>query len=479
VAVRETRVQKTVFEKILKDKLAATRQEIQAFARPANESLAMIQQWGENGLLDPENPAFLTQLLVPCLDPHPQVAACYLLWGQDQAYTLHRNGDRWTRAAPRENDTLRARPWFREFAARNDTSRFFWSQFHAQAAGPDSVLTAVTTWQDSRIPSQAVVAACDLYMSQLDTFASQAPLTENGLIIIRRAQGSLAWAAPQRGRGFSLLGDGIFQANAGAEVGLVAGAVSEWINAGNSLNQPFTFAHHGHRWWGVFHPLAADVPGSPLVGLVAPAADLEARLQKVTDTFTYALFGLLAMGTVMLIGLAVTYREKLRRLTRRARLRLVSEADLVKLIAAGESDRLEFKSTLRWNLNTNKPGKEVEISWLKTVVAYLNSEGGVLLIGVGDEGTVLGIANDQFPNEDKFLLHFNNLIKEHLGLEMAPFLRAKLMAVAGKKVLVVQCEKAKVPAFLKKGNQEEFYIRVGPSSRQLGTSQILEYLKQS
>ena len=34
------------------------------------------------------------------------------------------------------------------------------------------------------------------------------------------------------------------------------------------------------------------------------------------------------------------------------------------------------------NLHTKKPGKEIEIAWLKGVTAFLNTDGGTLLIGM-------------------------------------------------------------------------------------------------
>ena len=96
-----------------------------------------------------------------------------------------------------------------------------------------------------------------------------------------------------------------------------------------------------------------------------------------------------------------------------------SEDQVRKLIEQGESDELEFKSTLRWNLKTNTPDKNVSLASLKTIAAFLNSEGGTLLIGIADGGEVLGIDLQNFANEDKYLLHFNNLLKEHIGLEFS------------------------------------------------------------
>jgi DNA-binding response OmpR family regulator len=40
------------------------------------------------------------------------------------------------------------------------------------------------------------------------------------------------------------------------------------------------------------------------------------------------------------------------------------------LIRGGESDRLEFKSSLRWNLKTGRSDKGIEKAWLKSVVVF-------------------------------------------------------------------------------------------------------------
>jgi hypothetical protein len=89
----------------------------------------------------------------------------------------------------------------------------------------------------------------------------------------------------------------------------------------------------------------------------------------------------------------------------------------------------------------------------------------------------LGIEADNFPNEDKCLLHFNNLIKQHIGLDLSKFILFQLVEVRDKKILAVDCEKADQPAFLKTGKDEEFYVRVGPGSRKLTMSETLEYLR--
>ncbi len=158
----------------------------------------------------------------------------------------------------------------------------------------------------------------------------------------------------------------------------------------------------------------------------------------------------------------------------------VLESDLTeeqRLISAGENDKVEFKSTLRWNLVTDKADKAIENSALKTIVAFLNTEGGTLLIGVKDDGNILGIEKDNFLNEDKFLLHFASLLNDRIGKPFLEHIEWGLREIKGRKILRVHCKPSPSPAFLK-NNGEEFYVRNGPSSVQLTTSEVLEYSKK-
>ena len=68
----------------------------------------------------------------------------------------------------------------------------------------------------------------------------------------------------------------------------------------------------------------------------------------------------------------------------------VGPVDLIDLIRDGESDVVEFKSTLRTNLHTSKPDKAIEYTVLKTLAGFLNTNGGTLVIGISDDGTPVG-----------------------------------------------------------------------------------------
>ena len=154
-----------------------------------------------------------------------------------------------------------------------------------------------------------------------------------------------------------------------------------------------------------------------------------------------------------------------------------SPEEVLKLIKKGENEKLEFKSTLRANLHTGEHDKKVENSALKTIVAFLNSEGGILLIGVSDKGEISGIEKDGFEDNDKFNRHFTNLIKERIGNEYLPYMNFELVLIEGKSIMKVECRKSDKPVFLKYDACEEFYIRVGASSLQIIGSKILEYIE--
>jgi len=148
------------------------------------------------------------------------------------------------------------------------------------------------------------------------------------------------------------------------------------------------------------------------------------------------------------------------------------------IIQNGESSEVEFKSTLRVNLHTGNRDPRMELAVLKTIAGFLNSNGGILTIGVADDGPPLGIDADGFENEDKMSLHLVNLIKEHIGSSMMQFIHARFEDYNSCRVMVIECSKTKSPAFVKDGNIERFYIRTGPSTTELPASQTQEYIKQ-
>lgn len=153
------------------------------------------------------------------------------------------------------------------------------------------------------------------------------------------------------------------------------------------------------------------------------------------------------------------------------------------LIKRGESKTLEFKATLRWNLRENrKDDKTITHSVLKTIAAFLNTAGGDLLIGVSDNGKVTGTEQDQFENDDEFMRHLAQAVRNGLGDRASTCIDPITQIVEGKTVCLVSCQRSPEPVFLKwKGAEQspdgDFYVRSGPGSLKLSPGSAAEYIR--
>lgn len=166
----------------------------------------------------------------------------------------------------------------------------------------------------------------------------------------------------------------------------------------------------------------------------------------------------------------------------------VAPVSLEDMIAEGESDELEFKSTLRWDVKEGAVNKKLEEVIMKTVAAFANSQGGTLLIGVSDDGDVLGLEPDYQSlggvDCDKFELHLRNLLNQQFG---NGFVTSKVVIkfheVKEKEVCQIQTAPVKEPVILKvkdKNGQtaEKFYARSGNSSQEIPLSEMNAYIKE-
>lgn len=156
----------------------------------------------------------------------------------------------------------------------------------------------------------------------------------------------------------------------------------------------------------------------------------------------------------------------------------LTEADKIRnLVRQGESREIEFKETFSLDVKKKTKEKYIELSSLKTIVAFLNTEGGTLLIGVKDDGGIVGIDNEikqLYKNTDKFLLNFKNKIKTHIGEEFYPFIDYKTVIVDNVNILMVKCQKSQTPCYL---DRSEFYVRTNPATDKLEGPKLVEYVK--
>lgn len=159
-------------------------------------------------------------------------------------------------------------------------------------------------------------------------------------------------------------------------------------------------------------------------------------------------------------------------------LRTKEQISTKEIIEQGETDHVEFKSTLRWNLYTNAKDKAIEKAVLKTLAGFINSDGGILLVGVADDGTKLGLEKDQFSNYDKLLLYLTSIIKDRIGAVHLKFLHFSIEQIDGIDVLRIDCAPASLPAYVTDGKHDHFYIRTGPSTTDMRLSEVYDYLRE-
>ena len=156
---------------------------------------------------------------------------------------------------------------------------------------------------------------------------------------------------------------------------------------------------------------------------------------------------------------------------------LTDAEKVLSLIRQGESAELEFKETFSLCLRRQTKEKDIELSSLKTIAAFLNTNGGTLLIGINDAVQVVGLKREieKFwkNKNDKFLLNFKNAIKSKIGEEFYPFISHKIVSIDNLGILVVECKKSTKGCFL---NKKDFYVRTNPATDKLEGPQLVEYI---
>lgn len=159
----------------------------------------------------------------------------------------------------------------------------------------------------------------------------------------------------------------------------------------------------------------------------------------------------------------------------------VEDTELKELILIGENEKLEMKSTLRYDLRQNIVNKNLEYVIAKTVSAFLNSEGGILIIGVDDDGNALGLEKDieTFSKKDidGFELHLRNIIKKHLGSNFEKHLKVSFPIIDEKTICKVKILKSGKPVFANFEGKDSFYVRNGNSSIPKNREEQSEYEK--
>ena len=158
--------------------------------------------------------------------------------------------------------------------------------------------------------------------------------------------------------------------------------------------------------------------------------------------------------------------------------------DIKVRIAGGESETIEFKLTLRYDLRQQNLNKKLEYVVAKTIAAFLNCEGGSLFIGVDDNMNALGLNNDlsTFAEDkrtiDRFELQLLEVIRKYIGNEYTTHIKIRFPTYDDYKICHVRVSKSSKPVFVKFEGKEDFFVRSGCSSQPLSREEQSAYEKE-
>ena len=195
---------------------------------------------------------------------------------------------------------------------------------------------------------------------------------------------------------------------------------------------------------------------------------------------------LLMSGLFLLIGSAIGYcfyilNHKLREKSQKIQ-QLVYELnrEIKTLLQHPENEHLEFKSSLRWDIQQSKLNKMLEQTVLKTLAGLANHQGGSLLIGVDDNGMPLGLEKDyatlKRKDKDGFYQLLMNLVSAYLGADLCSHISVVFHQVEHKEIAQVIVSASPRPVFLLDKGRSIYYLRTGNSTRELDTREALGHI---
>jgi hypothetical protein len=157
------------------------------------------------------------------------------------------------------------------------------------------------------------------------------------------------------------------------------------------------------------------------------------------------------------------------------------EKDLGALIRRGEDDGLEFKSSFRYDYRLQKVNKALEAVIVKTLAGFMNAQGGSLLIGVADDGSMVGLDNDyqtlQRKDSDGYTQALMSTGADRLGPPACRLLRILFHRQDGKEVCRIIVLRSPVPVYAKEDKQSKFYIRTASGTREMDLQEAVGFIK--
>jgi len=155
--------------------------------------------------------------------------------------------------------------------------------------------------------------------------------------------------------------------------------------------------------------------------------------------------------------------------------------DIEELLQAGENEKVEFKSSIRYDYFRKTTNRDLEMVIAKTIVGFMNAKGGKLILGVDDDGNTLGLEKDfktlKHKNRDGYEREIFRIISTQLGHEACFSNHISFYIFDQKEICVIDIEPSSKPVYVDDGENTTFYVRTGNATYPLTVKETVDYLK--
>ena len=155
-------------------------------------------------------------------------------------------------------------------------------------------------------------------------------------------------------------------------------------------------------------------------------------------------------------------------------------SDIADLVSDGEGPTLEFKQRVRSDQRTASSDKALGSVVVKAAAGFMNAHGGILVIGVDDNGNPVGLDRDLAtlpkPNLDGYEQFLRNLLNDAVGPDLCARISIEFPTVDGIQVCALRFPAAPRAVWVKTGNDKVLYVRSGNSTRPFDGEQAHRYI---
>ena len=162
-----------------------------------------------------------------------------------------------------------------------------------------------------------------------------------------------------------------------------------------------------------------------------------------------------------------------------------NQKNISDLLKMSESEHLEFKSTLKYDIRENRANPLLAMEIIKTIAGFLNNKGGILIIGYDDDNDVIyGIEKD-YPvtskrnNFDGWQQYLISQVNDKISREINHYLSIEAIPYGGKTLAKVSIKKSSKPIFVKYGEKGgDFFVRIHGQTENLSPKDTNNWINE-